>query len=123
MSALPQIPGFVQDPSSPHGDGSAGTRNADPHSPQDQNIDIGSLIRTALVNGAEPGAAGAFDSAGAASGAEPGEHIYDGHVPLALDAEFLPAIDTTLDLLTTSTDLFDVPVADFGSSVGDATDA
>lgn len=37
---------------------------------------------------------------------------YDGHVALALDPGVLPDIDSTLDLLTSSHHLFDVPVLD-----------
>ena len=37
---------------------------------------------------------------------------YDGHVALALDAGILPDMDSTLDVLTTSHHLFDVPVLD-----------
>jgi|GEM_PF-4996834 len=44
-----------------------------------------------------------------------GVHEYDGHVALALDAGLLPSIDTALDLLTSSHDLFDVPAVDLGA--------
>ena len=37
---------------------------------------------------------------------------YDGHAALALDAAVLPAIDATLDLLTSSADLFHIPPLD-----------
>ena len=37
---------------------------------------------------------------------------YDAHVALTLDPGFLPDIDSTLDALTSSHDLFDVPVLD-----------
>lgn len=42
-------------------------------------------------------------------------HGYEGHVALALDAQMLPDIDVTLDLLTSSHHLFDVPALDFGA--------
>lgn len=48
-------------------------------------------------------------------------HVYDGHVALVLDPESLPGMDSTLDLLTTSTDLFDVPAMDIGGEWNDAT--
>ena len=48
-------------------------------------------------------------------------HAYDGHVALVLDPGFLPGMDSTLDLLTTSTDLFDVPAMDIGGEWNDAT--
>jgi hypothetical protein len=84
-------------------------------------LDVGSLIRAALLNGADHLS---LNGQGLAAHADvPDAPIYDGHVSLALDAEILPAIDATLDLLTTSTDLFDVPTFDFGQSTGDAGDA
>ena len=49
------------------------------------------------------------------------DHVYDGHVALVLDPESLPGMDSTLDLLTTSTDLFDVPAMDIGGEWNDAT--
>jgi hypothetical protein len=39
-------------------------------------------------------------------------HLYDGHVALALDPSLLPAMDSMLDLLMSSHDLFDVPAMD-----------
>jgi hypothetical protein len=45
--------------------------------------------------------------------------VYDGHVALVLD----PGMDSTLDLLTTSADLFDVPAMDIGNVGNDATSA
>lgn len=48
---------------------------------------------------------------------------YDGHVALALDTGALPDIDTTLDLLTSSHHLFDVPALDVSSNVDDASSA
>jgi hypothetical protein len=84
-------------------------------------LDVGSLIRAALQNGADHFS---LNGQGFAPPADtPEAPIYDGHVSLALDAEILPAIDATLDLLTTSTDLFDVPTFDFGHSAGDGGDA
>jgi hypothetical protein len=41
---------------------------------------------------------------------------YDGHVALALDPGTLADIDLTLDLLTSSHQLFDVPVLDVSAS-------
>ncbi|MBX9590260.1 MAG: hypothetical protein K2X43_13210 [Hyphomonadaceae bacterium] len=47
---------------------------------------------------------------------------YEGHVALALDTGVLPDIDSTLDLLTSSHHLFDVPALDVSSaSVDDAS--
>jgi hypothetical protein len=47
-------------------------------------------------------------------------HLYDGHVALALDPGLLPAMDSMLDLLTSSHDLFDVPAVDIaGASASD----
>jgi hypothetical protein len=74
-------------------------------------LDIGSLIRAALLEGSDHLSSG-----------NPDGHAYDGRASLALDAEILPAIDATLDLLTTSTDLFDVPAFDFGHPAGDLGD-
>jgi hypothetical protein len=49
--------------------------------------------------------------------------VYDGHVALVLDPGTLPGMDSTLDLLTTSADLFDVPAMDIGNVGNDATSA
>lgn len=46
----------------------------------------------------------------------PDFQAYDGHVALALDPGTLADIDMTLDLLTSSHQLFDVPVLDVGGS-------
>jgi len=125
MSALPQDPGSAQEPSQLHSDGNADAHTmpaGDASALQDQHVDIGNLIRAALANGVESGSGGELGGIAGAGATVAGEHVYDGHVPLALDSNFLPAIDTTLDLLTTATDLFDVPVVDFGASTGDAAD-
>ena len=45
-----------------------------------------------------------------------GNHSYDGHVALALDTGDLPDIDSTLDLLTSSHHLFDVPALDVSAA-------
>jgi hypothetical protein len=67
---------------------------------------------TALLASDEAGAAGAPDL--------PADlEAYDGHVALALDPAASPDIDSTLDLLTTSPDLFDVPAMDVAVSVDD----
>ena len=84
-------------------------------------LDVGSLIRAALLNAGDHLSLHGHDLAASADAS--GASAYDGHVSLALDAEILPAIDATLDLLTTSTDLFDVPTFDFGQPAGDAGDA
>jgi hypothetical protein len=47
-------------------------------------------------------------------------HGYEGHVALALDAGVLTSMDSTLDLLTSSHDLFDVPVLDICRGGDDA---
>lgn len=83
---------------------------------QSEALDVGTLIRAALLNGPDHLALLGQDLSAATD-------AYDGHIPLALDADILPAIDVTLDLLTTATDLFDVPTFDFGHSTGDAGDA
>ena len=46
---------------------------------------------------------------------------YDGHVALALDPGLLPDIDSTLDMLTSSHHLFDVPALDVSSVADDAS--
>lgn len=83
---------------------------------QNEALDVGSLIRAALLSGSDHPALPGHDLSASAD-------VYDGHVPLTLDSEILPAIDATLDLLTTATDLFDVPTFDFGHSAGDVGDA
>jgi hypothetical protein len=50
-------------------------------------------------------------------------NAYDGHVALALDTGVLPDIDSTLDLLTSSHDLFDVPALDVSSTPDDTSSA
>jgi hypothetical protein len=60
--------------------------------------------------GAEPAPESAFADAPA----------YDGHVALALDLEVLPGIDSTLDLLISSHQLFDVPALDVSSVLDDS---
>lgn len=48
---------------------------------------------------------------------------YDGHVALALDTGVLPDLDSTLDLLTSSHHLFDVPALDVSGGSSDASSA
>lgn len=48
---------------------------------------------------------------------------YDGHVALALDTGVLPDLDSTLDLLTSSHHLFDVPALDVSAGSDDASSA
>ena len=50
-------------------------------------------------------------------------NAYDGHVALALDTGVLPDIDSTLDLLTSSHHLFDVPALDVSSTPDDTSSA
>ena len=57
----------------------------------------------------------------ASSNAEAATHAYDGHVPLVLDAHELAGVDATLDFLTTSHDLFDVPALDTSAPADDAS--
>jgi hypothetical protein len=45
---------------------------------------------------------------------------YDGHVALALDTDILPDIDATLDMLTSSHQLFDVPALDVANVIDDS---
>ena len=56
-------------------------------------------------------------------GAEAAAHAYDGHVPLVLDGLELAGVDATLDFLTTSSDLFDVPALDTAPAADDASAA
>ena len=46
-------------------------------------------------------------------------HAYDGHVALALDPAVPTDIDSTLDLLTTSHHLFDLPAMDIAVAMDD----
>ena len=50
-------------------------------------------------------------------------NAYDGHVALALDTGVLPDINSTLDLLTSSHHLFDVPALDVSSTSDDTSSA
>lgn len=61
-----------------------------------------------------------FANGGDHSDAHAYDGAYDGHVALALDPGVIPDIDATLDLLTSSHDLFDVPAMDLGSTADDA---
>ena len=110
-------PALARD-ASVHADAAAPAEAGNAHA---EMLDVGSLIRAALLNGTDHHS---LQSQGLTAHADLHDgSIYDGHVSLALDAEILPAIDATLDLLTTSTDLFDVPAFDFGQSTSDAGDA
>jgi hypothetical protein len=107
-----------------HGDPGAG---ADDHMLQppgeaSQPSDPGLPLATAelanlLANG--QWAATANDPTGIAADA----NTYDGHVALVLDTGVLPALDSTLDLLTSSHHLFDVPALDVPPDPGDASSA
>lgn len=68
--------------------------------------DIANLLAASQTGAWAPG-----DAAGT-----PDLQAYDGHVALALDPGTLADIDLTLDLLTSSHQLFDVPVLDVGGS-------
>ena len=48
---------------------------------------------------------------------------YDGHVAIALDAGLLPDMDSTLDQLIFSHDLFDIPAMDIGAGADDVSQA
>jgi hypothetical protein len=50
-------------------------------------------------------------------------HAYDGHVALVLDPALLPDMDSTLDFLTSSPDLFDVPALIIAGDSHDTTPA
>lgn len=122
MNGLPQDTGSASEPSQHPGEERLDLRSGDEensHAAPDTN-DVGSLIRVALIGGSEGAGLDAHVAPNEWGMADP---VYDGHVPLALEADFLPAIDATLDLLTTSTDLFDVPVADFGPPVASGEEA
>jgi hypothetical protein len=60
---------------------------------------------------------------GSADAGTPDLQVYDGHVALALDPGALAGIDSTLDLLVSSHDLFDVPVADIAIASDDVSPA
>jgi hypothetical protein len=62
------------------------------------SIDVGGLLSAAML---DVGSIGDLDAIG---------DVYDGNVPLVGGLE--TALDSTLDLLTTTTSLFDVPVLD-----------
>ena len=49
-----------------------------------------------------------------------GAPVYDGHVALTLDTDVLPNIDATLDMLTSSAQLFDVPALDVANVIDDS---
>jgi hypothetical protein len=60
------------------------------------------------------------DIAADATGSMADAAVYDGHVALALDTDVLPDIDATLDMLTSSHQLFDVPALDVANVVDDS---
>jgi hypothetical protein len=66
---------------------------------------------------------GAFagDIPGLDAGVEAAAHAYDSHVPLVLDGHELAGLDAALDVLTTSHDLFDVPMLDMPVPADDAS--
>ena len=95
--------------------------HADPKPPSHSDSgtdDLGPAAKLALdTGGADLGLLGAL----AQGAGVHGDHAqsYDAHVALALDPGFLTDIDSTLDALTSSHDLFDVPVLDV-ACLGDA---
>jgi len=72
---------------------------------------LGAADIASLLAASQSGVWGQGDDAGA-----PGSQAYEGHVALALDPGTMADIDLTLDLLTTSHQLFDVPVLDVNVS-------
>jgi hypothetical protein len=75
---------------------------------------IGLQIVQALAEGPSPDlVADAVDGLSDAA-------AYDGHVALALDTDVLPDIEATLDLLTSSHQLFDVPALDVANVIDDS---
>jgi hypothetical protein len=58
---------------------------------------------------------------GADVGVEVAPYAYDGHVPLVLEAHELAGVDAAFDLLTTSHDLFDVPMLDTPAAADDTS--
>ena len=85
------------------------------------------LPLAALAVAADPAMAltlggGALNHADDAGPVSPADAIaYDGHVALALDADALPGINSMLDLLVTSHDLFDIPSIDSVQPFDDST--
>jgi hypothetical protein len=75
---------------------------------------VGLELASLLAN-SRPGDFALASDAGASDA-----QAYDGHVALELDAGLLPDIDSTLDLLTSSHQLFDVPVLDVASVLDDS---
>jgi hypothetical protein len=61
------------------------------------------------------------ESAGLQDVATADTNAYESHAALALDAVVLPEIDSALDLLTTSPDLFDIPALHLPSVGEDAS--
>jgi hypothetical protein len=75
---------------------------------------VGLELASLLAN-SRPGDFALASDAGASDA-----QAYDGHVALELDAGLLPDIDSTLDLLTSSHQLFDVPALDVASVLDDS---
>jgi len=120
MSAPQSSPGASAD----HDDGTAGSDSSDDrlHQPAESTAGVADVpLATAelaklLANGqwatSDDGLTHDFDA-----------NVYDGHVALALDTGILPDIDSTLDLLTSSHQLFDVPALDVSSTPDDTSSA
>lgn len=80
------------------------------HAAEDAGLELANLLAS--------GQGGALAVAGDAGAAD--AHAYDGHVALELDPGLLPDIDSALDLLTSSHQLFDVPALDVASVLDDS---
>jgi hypothetical protein len=101
---------------SPSTEGSSGAPAAADALPLDT---LAAAADPALVSTIFVGAVGDMTDAGAALDVD--AMHYDAHVALTLDTDALPAMDSLLDLLVTSHDLFDIPAIDAVSPLDDAT--
>lgn len=106
MSTSPSSPSLVPpsdgDASSPAANDDVPVHGADA---AEAGANLGAADIAALLAASQTGLSGGGDAALDMQG-------YEGHVALALDPGTLAGIDLTLDLLTSSHQLFDVPVLD-----------
>jgi hypothetical protein len=86
--------------------------------------DTGHLLNAALLTGSNGSSLVDVSVINSDDGLNAGVNValadaYDGHVPLAGIGNILPDIGSTLDLLTSSQHLFDVPALDFAQGLSD----
>lgn len=102
MDPPPAQPPPSNEPSPPANESPPSEPDSPPSGAEDGGAigDVGSLLNAAMLDVGSDGSLGAII----------GSDVYDGNIPIASDLS--SALDTTLDLLTTTSSLFDVPALD-----------